>query len=637
MTCRRKPTVGFIAASLAALSGTTVLLLLLRGPAPVQASPVGVTRCVAPSGWCGYDPCQSAFGRCLTTIQAAVDIANEGDEIRVEQGRYTGTHLQGGAMQVVYISKTVTIRGGYDNGFQQSFPLTQPTVVDAEGKGRVIYITGDISPTVEGLRITGGDATGLGGGPGSHDVGGGMYVHTATVTISGCVIYSNTASTLRSGDGGGVYLTGSDATLSGNTVQGNIASMVNTGFGGGLCLHDSGAELEGNTVQGNTASTAGEGYGGGLCLDDSENATLNGNIVQGNTASTAGIGNGGGLCLGDSENATLEDNTVQGNTASTAGMGNGGGLCLWGSDARLNGNMVQDNTASTAGDGYGGGLFLHGSHATLSGNTVVSNTASTVGMGNGGGLCLRDSGATLEGNVVQGNTASEAAFGLGGGLLLWGGDAALSGNTVVCNTATLGQTAIGLGGGLCVYQSDPLTLTNNIVANNQANTTGLGRGSGLWFDGAPGDPTSGRLLHTTIAHNATSGGGGQGVYVGDHTTLAFTNTIIAGHASVGITVTAGSTVTLDHTLWHGNGTNTGGAGAITNADPIPGQDPLLNADHHLVPGSPAIDAGVHAGVSTDIDGDSRPLDGDMDGTAIADVGADEFKPRPIYLPLVVQD
>jgi hypothetical protein len=51
-------------------------------------------------------------------------------------------------------------------------------------------------------------------------------------------------------------------------------------------------------------------------------------------------------------------------------------------------------------------------------------------------------------------------------------------------------------------------------------------------------------------------------------------------------------------------------------------------DYHLAAGSPAIDAGVYASVTTDIDGDSR-LD-------VPDIGADEaFK--SLWLPLVLGD
>jgi len=151
------------------------------------------------------------------------------------------------------------------------------------------------------------------------------------------------------------------------------------------------------------------------------------------------------------------------------------------------------------------------------------------------------------------------------------------------------------------------------VADNHANT----QGSGLWFDGTSARPAAGRLLHTTIADNH---GSGQGVYVGDYTTLAFTNTIVSGHGSVGITVTAGSTVTLAATLWHGNGSHTFGDGAIissTNVYSAPGFVDPSTWDYHLNADSAAIDRGVDSDIAMDIDGEARPAGG-------YDLGADEY-------------
>jgi hypothetical protein len=120
------------------------------------------------------------------------------------------------------------------------------------------------------------------------------------------------------------------------------------------------------------------------------------------------------------------------------------------------------------------------------------------------------------------------------------------------------------------------------------------------------------------------------VFVGDQTTVAFTNTIIAGHQSVGITVTTGSTATLKATLWYNNGTDTGGGGTVIKSTNITGNPAFASPsawDYHLTSTSAAIDRGVDAGVTTDIDGDSRPLG------AGYDIGAYEYVPR-IYLPLV---
>ena len=53
----------------------------------------------------------------------------------------------------------------------------------------MLYVTGDISPSVEGLRLTGGDA-GQGGGD---NCGGGVYVISATATIRDNQVFNNTA------------------------------------------------------------------------------------------------------------------------------------------------------------------------------------------------------------------------------------------------------------------------------------------------------------------------------------------------------------------------------------------------------------------------------------------------------------
>ncbi len=90
-----------------------------------------------------------------------------------------------------------------------------------------------------------------------------------------------------------------------------------------------------------------------------------------------------------------------------------------------------------------------------------------------------------------------------------------------------------------------------------------------------------RAIHTTLYDN---GGGGEGIFVGEYASFAMTNTIIASH-TVGISVTFGSIVTLDSTLWYANPTNL--AGSVTHINDYIG-DPVFSADgYHLDPNSTA--------------------------------------------------
>jgi len=240
---------------------TLALLWLLSGGLPVRAAPTAELY-VCPSG-CAY-----------SSIQTAVDAANPDDVIKVAQGDYTDIRQRGGITQVVYISKTVIVRGGYTTiNWDTPDPSAHPTTLDAQGLGRVLVISGTITPTIEGLRLTGGDATGLGGDPWGNDSGGGVYLHQAAGIISNCTIFSNTASVTGQGYGGGLYILQSDAALTGNTVLNNTASTANNGYGGGLYLYDSNATLTGNTVLNNIASTANRGSGGGISIYDSSRYT----------------------------------------------------------------------------------------------------------------------------------------------------------------------------------------------------------------------------------------------------------------------------------------------------------------------------------------------------------------------------
>lgn len=155
------------------------------------------------------------------SVQAAVDAASTRDTIKVA-GYCAGVQARGGVTQTLYLSKTLTLRGGYTTtNWTTSDPVANPTILDAQGKGQVIYIASGITSTLEGLRITGGNANGLGGAPWGWDAGGGVYAMTATVALSNSQFFSNTAFL-----GGGLALFGGNATVSGNTITSSDGSYA---------------------------------------------------------------------------------------------------------------------------------------------------------------------------------------------------------------------------------------------------------------------------------------------------------------------------------------------------------------------------------------------------------------------------
>lgn len=65
-------------------------------------------------------------------------------------------------------------------------------------------------------------------------------------------------------------------------------------------------------------------------------------------------------------------------------------------------------------------------------------------------------------------------------------------------------------------------------------------------------------------------------------------------------------------------------GGNINANPL-FVDPA-SGDYHLTPNSPCIDRGTNEGaITTDFEGDSRPLDGNGDTIERTDIGADEYR------------
>ncbi len=175
-------------------------------------------------------------------------------------------------------------------------------------------------------------------------------------------------------------------------------------------------------------------------------------------------------------------------------------------------------------------------------------------------------------------------------------DANITGNVIVRNHAT------GAGGG--IYWTVPLGPRGPVLVNNTIAENDSALGSGIFADGFDGSAT----LYNNIV---TAAAGQTAIHCGDFDAsvpVFWSNNVFSASGS----------------SYGGTCTDRTGTGGNISANPR-FADPATG-DVHLLPGSPAIDAGDNSApgqTATDIDDHARVLDGNADGLAAADMGADE--------------
>ncbi len=207
---------------------------------------------------------------------------------------------------------------------------------------------------------------------------------------------------------------------------------------------------------------------------------------------------------------------------------------------------------------------------------------------------------TLRNNIFIGNTSTQ----YGGGAYT---EHSIGGDTYLINNIFSGNSsATQEGGGACLWYSSQATVINNTFYNNTASSDD---GGGLYVD-------SGNVNIYNNIFWANSGRNGDDLYSDDTVGNIYNNDFSCSDFT-------GSGACLYYAGTYNLGNN-------INSDPL-----FVNAaagDLHLTSNSPAIDSGDNAAPSiptTDFEGDPRVIDGNGDSNAVADMGADEYRP---YIP-----
>ena len=260
---------------------------------------------VAPVGNDTND-CQTTVTACAT-INAAIGKSGVGDTIDVAVGTYTANSGD----QVVLITRSVTLLGGWNSGFTIQSGLSTIDGQDAR-RGMTINGLGEASVTVEQFVLQNGSAVGGGGiqNEGDLTLVGSQVIHNSStwegggirsngwLTVTRTVVGYNSAA----GGGGGGILNHSALLLNDSTITGNI---LQGGFSGAGILGDGPVTVINSTVSDNQG-------GNGEGIKAISGAAIFNTTISGNS--------GIGLYLQYSS-ATVENSILAGN-GSTDCSGN---------------------------------------------------------------------------------------------------------------------------------------------------------------------------------------------------------------------------------------------------------------------------------------------------------------------------
>jgi len=252
------------------------------------------------------------------TIQAAIDDANDGDDIVCADGTYTGD----GNRDIDFLGKAITVRS--ENGAENC-------IIDCNGtqaehhRGFYFWNGEDANAVLEGFTITRGYTANLGGG---------IRCEGSSPTIANCTIKDNR--------GRGIYCSDGGATI--------IDCRIIHNGGRGIYCKYGGMTISGCTIGGNR--------GGGV-VQKYSSLTISGCVIRENTSE-----NGAGIY---SIHGTLKvsNSVISGNSADDEG---GGIYCSSNSNSTITNCVFSRNLAPR-----GGGIYCYYSRPVITNCTITEN------------------------------------------------------------------------------------------------------------------------------------------------------------------------------------------------------------------------------------------------------------------------
>ena len=512
-------------------------------------------------------------------LQAKINSATSGDEVRVHAGTFTGNFS---------FKNGVNVSGGWNDGFTAQTDYA--TILDANNSGRPVTSTGTLTNLTiwSNFKLTNGNPGDGGGGAhlrtnarldhcliegnttgGTNKAGGGAQLYNGG-QLYNCIIRNNTAT----GDAGAIRINGS----AGKVINCLIVNNTATNRCGGIQL-ETNADIIGNTIVGNDQNTSSDTDGdksrcGLTCpgSDISEGYYLANNIIWGNkhrgTVNSAQI-----YYISRYPAAQRANNAVYNQDTGTGSIilsaddpgfvdkANGNYALVWNSllvnkgangyaqgDVDIAGNSrIADNTVDigayecplvtgVAEVSVGNDLQQKinytavGSSVKVQAGTFTGNFTMKEGVDVSGGwndgFTEQDGITILDGNASGRVLTQHAGFATettwsnfilqNGNATGDGGGAQLHHNGVLSNCVITNNTASGNAGGV-VMEKGGKVLNSKIISNNASTDAGGVR--------MKGDTNPGTLANCLVANNTATGKTG-GISLEGYAHNVYNNTIV---------------------------------------------------------------------------------------------------------------
>ncbi len=408
-------------------------------------------------------------------IQDAIEEANEGDEIIVTPGTYTGD----GYSTVNLLGKAITLRStegpektiisgeGLRRGIQCNSQEGLDTIIDGfsimdcnfAGTGAGIALE-NASPNIINCTISGSQATANGGGIYAYqseavisnctiqnnscgDEGGGIYIIVSDMLFSNCTVQQNSCAD----SGAGIYIQESNVSIDKTIIQNNISSR-----GGGVTTILSTLDISNSSIEENSATGT---RGGGIYCDSGSTLT----VESCNISSNLSHNDGAGIYCDLNTNVFIANSHLNSNIAQLKG----GGIYAYNGTLIMENTQLYQNLAES-----GGGIFAENTDFTISESHFDMNRAESSGIANGGGIRIDGATGEITNSDFNGNYAQDD----GGGVYITSNNTSFTGCRFISNEAEYDGAGARVYNGSTAYFVECIFLLNKTVQSS-------GRGGGI--------------------------------------------------------------------------------------------------------------------------------------------------------------